>query len=463
MKRLIAATAACVTMLGLAAAPVSAAPEQDGVVDRLESIPGLTVVGERPTEEGYRFFDLTFTQPADHHQPDGATFEQRLTLLHKDFARPNVMYTSGYYVPEQPHRAEPTQLVAGNQLNMEYRFFEPSRPEPADWTTLDIWQAATDQHRVVEAFRKVYGEEWITTGGSKGGMTATYHRRFYPQDVDGTVAYVAPNDVDNEEDSRYDEFFATVGNAECRDKLAAVQREVLVRRDEMLQRYRDYAERNGLTFERLPGGIDQALEGTVLDTVFAFWQYQLESDCTTVPSADASTQELWDFVDNAAGWGSFADSGLDYYVPYYFQAATELGWPDVSHEHLDDLLRHDHNGGPAQYVPDGLPVEFDHKAMADIDRWVRTRGSELLYVNGENDPWAAEPFEVSPAPTKDSAVFTVPGGNHGSNIAKLPQDERDQARAMVLEWAGVSDDPTVSGGPTYIPALDDYEMPRHPL
>ena len=36
-------------------------------------------------------------------------------------------------------------------------------------------------------------------------MTATYHRHFYPKDVDGTVPYVAPNDVDNDEDA-YNEF-----------------------------------------------------------------------------------------------------------------------------------------------------------------------------------------------------------------------------------------------------------------
>jgi len=32
----------------------------------------------------------------------------------------------------------------------------------------------------------------VATGGSKGGMTAVFHRRFFPDDVDGTVPYVAP-------------------------------------------------------------------------------------------------------------------------------------------------------------------------------------------------------------------------------------------------------------------------------
>ena len=105
---------------------------------------------------------------------------------------------------------------------MEYRFFTPSRPKPADWSKLDIWQAASDQHRIFKALKKIYGKNWLATGGSKGGMTATYYRRFYPNDMDGTVAYVAPNDVRNDEDSAYDDFFEKVGTTECRDRLNAV-------------------------------------------------------------------------------------------------------------------------------------------------------------------------------------------------------------------------------------------------
>ncbi|CAM5730667.1 Tripeptidyl aminopeptidase OS=Streptomyces fumanus OX=67302 GN=GCM10018772_06250 PE=4 SV=1 [Streptomyces fumanus] len=40
-------------------------------------------------------------------------------------------------------------------------------------------------------------------------MTATYYERFYPRDMDGVVAYVAPTYVVNKEDSAYDRFFAT--------------------------------------------------------------------------------------------------------------------------------------------------------------------------------------------------------------------------------------------------------------
>jgi hypothetical protein len=68
---------------------------------------------------------------------------------------------------------------------------------------------------------------------------------------------------------------------------------------------------------------------------------------------------------------------------------------------------------------------------------VRHQGSRLLFVYGENDPWSAEPFHLGRG-TRDSLSFVVPDGNHGSNIAKLPEKERAAATAAVLRWANVS-------------------------
>src|SRR4029079_13154058 len=156
----------------------------------LKAIPGMGNVVEGTTMlEGYRFFTMEYTQPVDHDNPSGATFKERLTLLHRDYAAPTIVYNSGYFVSTRSSRSQLTQLVNGNQLSMEYRYFSPSRPEPADWTKLNIKQAATDQHRITQALKaRIYHDnKWLTTGASKGGMTSLFHRRFYPDDVDGTV------------------------------------------------------------------------------------------------------------------------------------------------------------------------------------------------------------------------------------------------------------------------------------
>ncbi|GAA2774723.1 S28 family serine protease [Saccharopolyspora taberi] len=456
MKWRGAVTAAVACGLLFGGLPAAAAPP-DEVREQLERVPGLTIVGERPTEPGFRLFDLTFAQPVDHHDPASGVFQQRLTLLHRDFARPTVAYTSGYNLPQKANRSEPTQLLDGNQVSIEHRFFTPSRPEPADWGDLDIWQSATDEHRIIDSFKAAYGQKWITTGGSKGGMTAVYHRRFYPEDVDGTVAYVAPNDVDNDEDG-YDEFLADVGpDPACRDALTTAQREALLRREEMLKRFGDYAAQNGFTFDRTVGDIDRALELVVSDTPFAFWQYGGVADCAGIPAKNASTDDIYAFFDKTVQFSSYTDQGLDKYVPYYYQAGTQLGWPHVTNPKLADLLHHDDLAEPRGLVPRDIPMSFEKGVMAEVDDWVRSEGSELMFVNGEYDPWNTEPFELGGG-TEDSFSYVVPAGNHGADIEGLPADQKSEATAALRRWGGVEASIKVSNT-----ELDERPLERHPF
>ncbi|QKV94859.1 aminopeptidase [Streptomyces sp. NA02950] len=412
-----------------------AAPQEPDIKERVLDIPGMSFVEEKPYV-GYRFLVFSYTQPVDHRHPSKGTFQQRFTLLHKATDRPTVFYTSGYNVTTTPRRSEPTQLVDGNQVSMEYRFFTPSRPQPADWSKLDIWQAASDQHRLYQALKPVYGRKWLATGGSKGGMTATYYRRFYPRDMAGTIAYVAPNDVVNKEDSAYDRFFRTVGTAECRTKLNAVQREALVRRDEIVARYQKWADDEKQTFT-VVGSADKAYENVVLDLVWAFWQYHLLKDCADVPAATASTDELYRFIDEISGFSAYTDQGLETYTPYYYQAGTELGSPSFRTPHLDGLLRYPGIYAPRNYVPRDIPMRFKPKAMRDVDSWVRHDSQRMLFVYGQNDPWGGERFRLGKG-AEDSYVYTVAGGNHGSNIAGLTAGEKAKATEAVQRWAGVS-------------------------
>ncbi|WP_175408165.1 S28 family serine protease [Streptomyces sp. TRM64462] len=410
----------------------SATPD---IKDRILAVPGMSLVEEKPYP-GYRFFVLSYTQPVDHRRPAAGTFQQRLTLLHKDTSRPTVFFTSGYHVNPNPRRSEPTRIVDGNQVSLEYRFFTPSRPQPADWSKLNIWQAASDQHRLFTALKKIYDRKWVATGGSKGGMTATYYERFYPHDMDAVVAYVAPNDVVNREDSAYDRFFATVGSEQCRARLDALQREALVRRAPLQKKYQEWAAAEGATFHTV-GSIDKAYEAVVLDFVWAFWQYWGEQDCASVPDAATATDDaVYDTIDTYSGWSFYTDQGLEPYTPYFYQAATELGSPSLRMAHLDGLTRYGYQ--PARnFVPDDIPVWFKPWAMRDIDTWVRHNAQRMLFVNGERDPWGAEPFRVDRG-ARDSYVLTAPGMNHGANIAGLAEKERALATAKLLEWTGVA-------------------------
>jgi hypothetical protein len=436
----------------------SIAAAEDPLLDALKAIPGLTVVSEsQPT--GYRYFILSYTQPIDHRHPGKGTFQQRLSLLHRTTDAPVVLYTSGYGMSTNPSRTEPTRLLDGNQVSVEHRFFTPSRPDPADWRTLDIWQEASDEHRIVEALKTVYTGKWIQTGGSKGGMTSVYHRRFYPADVDGVVAYVAPNDRVNPADSTYDDFFAHVGDAACRTALKDVQREALKRRDRLVPRLEADAAENGYTFTRTLGTADRSFEMSVLDAPWAFWQYSLAADCAEVPAATASDDEIYDWIDQVASFAFYTDQGLDYYTPYYYQAATQLGWPELKFAHLRGLLRYPGLYQANSSIPAELRSRHDPRPMLDVDHWVREQSSRMMFIYGENDPWSAERF----TPTrKDSYLYVAPGANHGANVAGLNEADRLAATATLRRWAGVADVTAVQRNAAASVPDDDMLPARRP-
>src|SRR5688572_8035579 len=93
------------------------------ILDQLREVPGLTVTEVDTQQPGYRFFEMTFIQPADHADPGGATFAQSMTLLHRDIDAPVIFSTQGYAISGTDNRTELTALLGANELEVEHRFF----------------------------------------------------------------------------------------------------------------------------------------------------------------------------------------------------------------------------------------------------------------------------------------------------------------------------------------------------
>ena len=416
---------------------VSVAPLGD-ILDELRMVPGLTVEERTTMTPGYRFFVMEYDQPVDHQNPAGARFKQRITLMHRDYAAPVVAYNSGYFVSTRGSRSQVTQLVEGNQLSMEYRFFLPSRPDPADWSKLNIEQAANDQHRITQALKvRIYRDsKWLTTGASKGGMTSLFHRRFFPNDVDGTVALVAPFDYPADAvaspTNRYFAFLEQVGtDPACRQKLKDFQNIVLARRAAMQTRMLA----SDATFTEILGQ-DKALEFAVEEMPFIFWQYGAQSRCAAIPGAAANDDDVYKFLDDTVGMSAYGDVDLLDFLPYYHQSATQLGYPAADESYLVGLMYPGADTALA-YVPAGIPTPaYDNgAAMHDVQDWIATSGSQILLIYGQNDPWTAGAVSLGAA--TDSFKFISPNGNHGSSIGTLAQADQSVAVAAVLRWAGV--------------------------
>lgn len=418
--------AACGDNLG---PPVEAPTD---LLDRLNALPGVTAV-QTPTEtDGYAFIELTFTQPVDHAAPGGPTFGQHVSLLHRDGAAPMIVQTSGYWDYYRDTPVELTRLLGANQISIEHRFFGASRPEPADWSKLTIEQMARDQHAIISALRTLYDGAFVTTGGSKGGMTAIYHRRFFPDDVEATVPYVAPLSF-GAPDDRYPAFVDTIGPVACRQALRDLATELLANRRAMVvARAGEQALAEGYAYARIPLG--PAVESSIASLEWAFWQYYGVGLCGQVPSTSASDDDVWDFLDEVSPPSDNDDAQIASFEAYYHQAYAQLGYPDAGAAYLDPYLQYtdaDYDGA----LPAGLPAYDGGAAMRDIDAWVRSEGDRLLFVYGEWDPWTGGKFELGDA--TDSLSLTQSRGSHGARLTRLEDADEAAAFARLAAWTGV--------------------------
>jgi len=404
----------------------------------LQAAPGISDVAEAAsTISGTRFFRFRLAQPVDHNVPGGPAFSQFLTLLYRSRTAPVVLATTGYGIGTSPSQGEPTRILAANQITMEHRFFNTSTPATLDWSKLSIEQAAADEHAVVAALKPLFSGKWLNTGGSKGGMTALFHRRFYPDDVDATLAYVAPINLANG-DTRYPPFIDARDSTATRLALEAWQAACLDRRAELVALLQADAARRGAAFSFL--GADRTLEFAVLESPFILWQYSNASLAARVPPATATAQQLYDYLDqvNLGVVDTWSDDTLAYYQAYYQQCASQLGYPANKESHLTGKLLYPGQDLPAVYPPTGASKAYDNAAaMQGVQAWMNTSAQRVILVYGQNDPWTAGALDVPPAAvSRGVRKYVAPLGNHGSKLSSLGAADAQEAYALLGQWLG---------------------------
>src|SRR5882672_9533440 len=69
----------------------------DEVLAMLRALPGVTAAPAPTQTPGVSYFVLHFTQPVDHFDPGGPTFQQEVSLIHRDVAAPMTVLTTGYW------------------------------------------------------------------------------------------------------------------------------------------------------------------------------------------------------------------------------------------------------------------------------------------------------------------------------------------------------------------------------
>jgi hypothetical protein len=403
------------------------------ILGKINSLEGLSAIEIEPQNGYSREFQIDITQPVDHNNPDGAKFKQRIYLTHVDENLPMIFAPNGYRAA-----ARSTQELAGllqtNCLNVTHRYFFDARPEPTNWQYCTIKQAADDDHLIVSLFKKIYSGKWISSGASKSGMTALYHKRYYPDDVDATVAYVAPF-IFGSNDKRFPEYIATIGGGDCYAKLTGIQQYVLKHRSQMLGFIN-----TALNGQEANYSIDRELllELDIMDFPFTFWQYY-SIDCSAIPdTATTSAQEIFNFYTGIVPLNSFSNDNTAYFEPFSYQAVTEMGAPAYDFAPLKGLLTKVDtltmkNPNYELLAPQGIDYSFNYSTMTDIYAWLQNNGNKIIYIYGKNDPWTAGAIDLSG--NVDALKIVQDGANHSVKIANL--DSKGLVFYTLENWLGI--------------------------
>lgn len=403
-------------------------PDRRDLLARLNGLPGVRAQEISPYYGYPRAFQLDVTQPIDHANPNGATFTQRAYLSHVDESRPMVFAPSGYGASPQSG-TELAYILQANNLSVVHRYFPDARPSPLDWRYLDIRQAAADHHRIVTLLKTIYAGKWVSTGASKGGETVLFHRRFYPQDVDATVAYVAPL-LYSDSDPRFMPWVRSRGTQADRDAILDFQRRLLERKSELLDDFWNWFTSRGYSLS-IPAA--PLFEESVQSYEWGFWQRHVYTSAQ-IPGPAATDAQLVDHLADVVRLHYDSDTWRDYFSAYVYQAKTEIGLPWYDASPLADLLEEPETDVRTAYgFPPTLQFVYRPEVIPDVLQWIRTQGSRIILIYGGVDPWTAGAVELTGQ--TDALRVIQPGADHQVQIAGL--DERDAVLARLSQWLGI--------------------------
>lgn len=390
------------------------------------------------TIQGNDFFTKTYQvmvrQPLDHNDTTKGFFLQRVFVADKAKANPVVLGTEGYgaaYAAMPRYINELSTMLNANQITVEHRYFGESWPSPLNWDYLTVKNANADHHAVVQIFKKYYSGKWVNTGISKGGQTAVYHRAFYPDDVDVTVAYVGPLNF-GVEDGRHEPFIRNVpGTPEQREKIHNFQLEVLKNRAQIMPKLEKFIADKKFTF-RIPH--EAVLDYCVLEYPFALWQWGRLTD--KIPTTDVGVDSLFNHLMAVSDPSYFSIEDQENIKTFFVQAARELGYYGYNWKPLKKYLSIKNAEGylPKIFLPSDLKIKYSKKSAKEVSKFMKNTDEPILLIYGQWDPWSATAFDVY-SPNQVKVVKA--GGSHSTRIKNLPADQQKLVKEKLESWLEV--------------------------
>jgi len=425
---------------------------QADILEKLQAIADVEVTEITPNTGFNRTFQIDVIQPVDHNNINGQTFTQRIYLNHNNESDPMVLLLSGYSVSPRSIQ-EAAQIYKTNHIAITRRYMGGSIPDTVDWQYLTIEQSAADHHHIVSLFKQIYTGVWISSGRSLSGLTALCHRRFYPDDVTGTIAYASPL-MFEEADPRFTQFLNEAGTETSRNTIKQFQRDVLENRNEILPLFIQHLDGLGFGYSL---GADVILEYLVLEYPFYFWAFG-DGSTLDIPSSNASPAQLLAALLDVVDPFEYTDYGHEYFKSVYYQLSTEVGYYPLITDHLEDLLASVPNPSHKIFAPNHESISFNPAVMQDINSWLQTDGNNIIYLYGGQDPWTAAAVELNGL--TNAVKIVQPGQNHFLKINDL--DNPQIVFSTIEEWLCINDIETNLQMPNSLQLFQNYPNPFNP-
>lgn len=399
--------------------------------EKLAAIKNVVSIEKRPVASHFdENYVLWFEQPIDHNDPSKGNFRQRVYLGFENPTQPVIVELSGYGLGSE-NAGELAGHYNANQISIEHRYFNNSRPEEIDWNTLTVENAAKDQAIIIDAIRSALypTAKFISTGISKGCQTAMAHRSYFPKSVDACVCYVGPLNF-KREDPRIFEFLKSVGTAEEREKVKTFQDLCFENRAALLEILKTTAAEKGMSWEF---GVEKAIDYSILEYSFAYWQWG--TDPNTIPIGPVSAEVIYKHLFDVVGYGFFEEHAVENLQPYFWAALTEQGIygyetiPFEKYLHTNKIYTFD------WAFPEGITKAYDLKPMQRIKSFLDSSAEKMLFIYGENDAWSSTAVDITEdANKRELYKFVKSEGDHKTRIKSFDSKQQKEIYGIIDGW-----------------------------
>lgn len=403
-------------------------------------------------------YTIYFKQYIDHNNKEKGTFLQKLEFGFRSLKDVNVLVTHGYTLYDRQYSSkgenEIAFLIRSNYLSMEHRYFGESlvQSKTSDnyWEYLTTYQAASDAHEVVTNFKNMLKGKWVSTGGSKSGMTTHMFNYYYPGDVDLYAPYVAPfcNDFNDLRMIKFvyeeagDISYGETKAKQYRDEVLEYQLKMLSYRNVLSSKYYNDAIARGIKFNNYVNK-DNLYDATILDFAIGFWQYyqsfkSLESILklpeTTQEEIESKMNRFYDFFVTYSGYDGYETDSE--YEPYYIQAYAELGNYKLDFSYIREALDDKSLLTISEDEEDDLmyKMTFSEAELAlpkkelmcpKINNMLKTTDQQFIIIYGASDPWyASRPDDV--LDRDNIRIYVNEDHPHTADISSFPKSVKQE-------------------------------------